>query len=549
MALKPCYPSQVNPNRLTTKLEDQTIKKLLRYADANYIKKGVGYHDMLDDMSKRFNFPRQWLEKALGTDSAIRKSINEAYVTARAKAFASQYAKLQAQHVNQPRLPRGVQFAWDLERSLKTLWHGPVFPFTHMIDVAKMPTKMGKFWITEARAFNALSKQFHQDVMTAMTGHPNYAFWRRMGAVIDPNRGPIGILGKRGNSWASRAWDMMKPARMELMDQQLFDANGNVKAKFAQMHKTDFEEMARNVASRWNHITGAVSPNESTFGQLSNFMFAPELTSAKWHDFANDHAKAIAMVSKVRNMTKGDKQFVGMVLRTDAERVAGHAALLVINHGLLQAGLLNAPGQRVNQVLNWTNPLKADYLRPKAYGQVFNMRGMDEIMQLLAKTAAVGARGLPDRVKIGAATDEELKRYMGTAPWEPIPSNTDALKQTLINYGMSKLHPSAQLGLELGVTHEDYGKRPLPTAIGGKPYPDAFRQKRFPQYPGLEYGAQQVTPIFAAGGLKEFYDGLREHGMSAMDAAHLMRPMVTGAEEFLGLSVYSEHEKQIGKQP
>jgi hypothetical protein len=547
MALKPCYPSQVNPRRLTTKLEDQAIKKILRYADANYIKKGIGYHEMLDDMSKRFNFPRQWLQKALGADSAIRKSLNDAYINGRAKAYATNYAKLQAQNINAPRLPRGVQFAWDLERSIKTLWHGPVFPFTHMIDVAKMPTKMGKFWITEARAFATLGKRgtgFHREVMDAMVSHPNYAFWRRMGAVIDPNRGPIGILGKRGTSWASKAWDMMKPARLELMDQELFDANGNVKAKYADMHKTDFEEMAKNVASRWNHITGAVSPSESTFGQLSNFMFAPELTSAKWHDFANDHAKAMAMVSRGRNMTKGDKQFVGMVLRTDAERVAGHAAVLVMNQAFLNAGILNAPGQHTKQVLNLTNPLRADYLRPKAYGQVFNMRGMDEILQLVAKVASIS---LPQ--KYGGASDEQLKRYTGTPPWEPVPSNTEALKQTLINYGMSKLHPSAQLGLELGVTHEDYGKRPLPSAIGGTPYPDKYRQQRFPQYTGLEYTGQVLTPIFAAGALKEFYEGLREHGMSATDAAHLMRPMVTGLEEFIGLSVYSEDEKQIGKAP
>jgi hypothetical protein len=538
--------SQVKPRDLDNELKQPFVNKLLRYAKDNYISKGVEYHDMLDDMAQRFNFPKEWLSKALGSDSALRGPLNEAYLRARSKSFATQQAKREAEWVNKPSVPKGVRFLWDLERSLKTLWHGPVFPFTHMIDLAKMPGKMSKFWVTEARAWAAASKNFHRETLDAMTSHPRYGFWRRMGAVIDPDRGPIGILGRRGSTWAARAWDMMKPARLELMDSELFDQNGNIRPKYAEMHKTDFEEMAKNVARRWNHITGAVSPDESTFGQLSEFMFAPELTSAKWHDFANDHARAMAMASKgPKNWTKGDKQFMGLVLRTDASRIAGHAAILAVNQGLLQSGLLTIPGEK-KQVLNYTNPLKADWLRPKAFGQVYNMRGIDEVLQLVGKLAAVSK----------TATPEQLRRYVGVAPWETTPSRTEAAEKVITDYAKAKLHPSAEQVLSLGITHEDYFGRPLPSTkkltgveLGGTPFTDPYRKKSRPQLTRLEYGGQVLTPIFVAGGLKEFYDGLREHGLSAMMSMKIIRPIVTAAEEFTGVSLYNESPQAIGKKP
>src|SRR2546430_2964117 len=258
MLISPCYPSQVDPKAVDEAFTKGNVAKLLRYAQDNYFGKGIDYLDAIDDMSRKFNIPRSWLSRAIGSEAAVRADLNNAYIQTRARAFARQYAALQAKWASLPQLPGLLGTIWNGYRALKVLFHGPVFPFTHAFDLAKMgllklgakpfapesdfasrPIEMARFWKTVARSWGAMSSSYHRAVMEQMMDHPRYEFWKRMGLVIDPRQGPIGILGKKGNTWAAKAWDMLKPGRLELADAELFDDNGNIRPQYANVSKPE----------------------------------------------------------------------------------------------------------------------------------------------------------------------------------------------------------------------------------------------------------------------------------------------------------------------
>lgn len=524
----PCYWSQVKPEDVKREVTPEVAGAFWKYFKTNYSSKGIGYGDAMDAMSKEFEMPRSVLAQIISTNKTLRPLLDEVYLRNRTSQNALQEARREAQYVNLPSVPRGAQLVWNAYRSLKTLAHGPVFGFTHAIDIAKMPTKMGEFFKNEVNAFKFLNATEHRNAMEAVRDHPGYAFWVRSGLGIEPERAPVGILAQKGGTWASRAWDALKIMRLNLADTEMFtNVNGTrvLKPEFADLSAKEQLEVGKAVASRWNHLTGITSPGEQKLGALAPVMFAPELTAAKWHGFVGDHAKALSIANKAAQripLTAAEKKFIGVVARTDGEMTAGRILILAANGGLIGAGLANLPGEKKPQ-LNFTDPSKGDWLRPKAFGQVFNLRGQDEIVQFLGRLFATGY----------------LHKTAGSGP----PASSG---EVIGKYVESKLHPSAGAVKQIA-TGRDYFGRPLPWS-GEKGIPSS------PKYTTGEYVGTALTPIFMEGAIHEFYQGLRDKGIDPHTANSIMRglsspsivgkALKTGAEEFIGLGVYDERNKE-----
>lgn len=524
--ISPCYLSQVKPADLNKQLDDpELVGALWKYFKANYVENNVGYNDAMEAMSQELGVPRSLLAKALAKPKVMRPFLMDYYMKSRARSQALAQARLEAKYVNAPGLPKGVQWVSDQYRRLKTIYHGAVFPFTHAFDVAKMPTKWAEFARTVGQSWHFMSKEAHMQAMEALRDDPAYPWALRAGAVVDPARGPIGILAKNSGTWSSRAWDALKVMRLHLFKAELFTDDGEWKPKYQGLTDQEKLEVAKGVAQRWNHLTGATSPGEGKFGALGNYMFAPELTAAKWHGFFTDHKQAGAILSKRaagEELTAAEKKFLGTVARTDGEMVAGRAITLAINAGLLQAGIGQDPNGKKQQ-LNFFHPEKADWLRPKAFGQVFNMRGQDEIVQLLGKLWAI-SHETPNQLARKRASKMEQYATIGG------------------RYAMGKLSPAAEKMTEFKVG-EDFMGNPLP-------WSNEHGTKYHHKISTGQFVAESASPIFMEGAVHEFYQGMRDAGLDAHSANNIMRglqnprivrrALLTGAEEFAGLGVYNE---------
>lgn len=526
--ISPCYLSQVKPHDLDRELNNnpELVGAVWNYFKAKFVDKGIGYNDAMDAMSQELGVPRSLVSKILSKPKVLRPFLNDVYLKNRARQQALAQARLEAKHVNAPGLPKGVKFVADSYRGLKTLLHGPVFLFTHAMDVLKQPTKIGKFLSAYKRSWEFMSVENHREAMETLRDDVAYPWAVRSGLVVDPERGPIGILAKKSGTWSSRAWDALKILRLNLFKQELFTDEGEWKPKFASLSDQEKLEVGKAVAERWNHLTGALSPGDKNLNAFSEVMFAPELTAAKWHSFLGDNKKAAAIVTRRaagNELSAAERKFLGTVMRTNGEIVAGRAISLAINAGLLQAGIGQSPNGK-KQELNFTHPERADWLRPKAFGQVFNMRGQDEIIQLLGKMYAISRQ-----------TPQQTARKRST--------RMEQRATTAGRYAFSKLAPAPEKITEFS-TGEDFRGNPLPFS---KEHGNKYHHK----VSTGEFVAGTFTPIFMEGAVHEFYQGMRDAGLDAHSANAIMRgltnpkivgrALLVGAEEFTGLGVYDEN--------
>lgn len=490
----PCFPGEVKRSDFERRMTPLRAAGLWRFAKDNFIDKGVPFEQMLTDMSDQLQMPRDWVASALTKNKRLVPVTNEIYKLQETRRGVIRSAKQYVATADAPRALKALNAALSIPRRVLTLGHGAVFPVTHALDL------LGSEWASYGRlmkqSWGFMSKADHAKAMDHLRNDEAYAFWRKSGLEIDPDRGPSGILsGGVGNtSWSRRAWDALKVTRLEL-----------AKDRFERVPTSEqTPAMAKELASQINHATGVMNSGEWGFGALSKGMFAPQLTASKIAKTLVDPAKTGLTGLKI--IFRGDVPFEQRYIAALRTRKAGKAFATMMGLLAVNQGLNIAFGKK--ERVNFFDYGKSDWLRPKAFGHTMNTRGSMEIVRLLGNL-----------IRISQSVRKELHGK----------TKTDSVRDAVARYAEYKLDPVIQDVQEAALGEDLFG-RPLP-------WTDTRGTHKKPRYDWTEY-ALTKGPIYLGGAAREFYDTMRQEGISSSDITGIMRALwrsaIVGGGEFVG---------------
>ena len=542
----PCFPSQVNPKDFAKQVSHDDILDLYNHMKTKYLTGTATphYEDIMQGLVNDTGLPREWISKMLDANKTVRQVTNAQYFSNRYRAQILARAKVEAVYIDQPRVAQVALLINDAYRKLYTLYHGPVFAWTHAPSLGEMAIQPGKNLSTitagSREFFNMVGRSwkywgsetaYRHGMDQLVTGHPRYREWLGVaGDSIEVGKPPVGILAAKKPSGAMRAWDALKPGRLALMDGELWDpTTGNIRPQYANLSPAELKDVMKNVASRFNHITGAISPGELRLPG-SDLWFAPALTVSKYAAVIGDTFKAAGLATKgPGRWTAADRKFISLTARTSASLFASHLAIMAVNRAYLQYVQPKLGGTKQDVNFDPTHP--GDWLAFKFWGHQIKPRGMIEAVQAVNKLFQA-FRGK------GASSPEEV----------------------LGQQAEYKVSPTVGTTIEVARGQDLFG-RPVPwsgKAFGtgqafGKQYVDPTK----PRYTYPEYVLQH-GPIFWNEAVREFYAGLREHNVDPTSAQQIIKGiqqhpeilregLVQGAGAFVGLGItpdyYSEEFK------
>jgi hypothetical protein len=392
-------------------------------------------------------------------------------------------------------------------RALATLGHWTVFPFTHAGDLAFRPASwkiFGKGLLdTWTKSTNAAATE---RLMTAMEHDPRFTLGLRSGVDMGKHSHPTGLLGTfKGPS--KNAWDILTVMRFELWKSAM---DRVVKPE---MNEEELLDMGRQMATWANHATGSgkgalMHPN------VAPLLFGPKLTQSKINRIIGDPIETVKTFAKGNRATPAEKavawkRFSGMV------QMAGtQLAFLAINQGI-NAAIAEFTGSKKKDDINWKNPNRADWLAFKVFGLNVQVPGVGTEIRTIAKILATQW-----------ATPKELRGE----------SRREHVSNLIGQYEMNKATPSIGLGIELG-SGQNWMGRPLPGFLGRG-------QKGTPKRPSMTWTefAGEHAPIPLEGPIGYFYDKMKDHGMSALDATTVTKGLIMFGLDVSGLQVQEEKE-------
>jgi hypothetical protein len=530
----PCFESQT---REKIKIPVAVAKAFMNEA-LEGIKGGNSYTDSLKSMSEKSGLQPETINSILRRDpqvfsrtkQAIAKSGDTRKIRDAAEGFAAQLkgdATLQHE-------PGKIAKAWDIQRKLALTGHSPVFPWTHVPDWAvQIPTEGGRarmnaFWqaATDVWRYRGEKGQaLYEMDMGLMQAGDRYDAWKSASADIEPGKRSPGdiLLQDKKPSWQNRNFDALKPLRYTALE----DAWSRVDPAFKE-GDTGKAVMAM-IARDMNYATGSVktpigeaaTEGAKTAAQLSNLAGRYNLLLATKLFFA-----------KHMNAVFGPLEYVAKLGRaTPAEAAARNIAMgRWANIVTTQLGILGA-NYAFNKMMgfktpNLTNPGEAStFLRLRAGNFIIPFSPMLEVLRLpIVFTYAMANKG----------TDSA-----GSVAWK-----------TLWNAA----HPAAHTLAEQ-VTGKDFMGKPVPSVrnlikpVKGyeKPNTVAGAAKQVG-----EYASTRFSPIAISGGLREFYQALKDAGVSgSMSTAFIKGAVAAALSGGIGKHIFEQQEKKPkgGKQP
>lgn len=399
-----------------------------------------------------------------------------------------------------------VRKIWGVPRSIAVAGHGIVFPVTHAGDLVFRPESWGVFFRGALRTYRgAASSAYAEQGLRWMERQPEYTMALRSKLDAGPKSLPVGLISTEGPKTgffkaAARAWDMLTVMRFELWRNEM--------AKYIKPGMSEAEVLAHGTElAEWaNHATGSATGAVSKLG--GEILFGPKLTQSKIHRLFQDPAKTIKTFANWREATGAERAVAWTRLKGAAQYLGTLTGLLAVNQGLMQAF-----GQK--DKVNMSDPMKGDFLNFKGGSLLLNVPGLHSEIRVLAKIMAAAF-----------LTKKELHgetRFSKTA-------------SILGQYGMGKLHPTLERGLEVGF-RQDWLGRPLPWS----------KEPGTSQRPKLSYGeyAASIGPIPLEGPIGYVYDTLREGGMSALNATAMTKALIIGGMGAPGFHIREDYTKRF----
>ncbi len=275
----------------------------------------------------------------------------------------------------------------------------------------------------------------HARLMRTMQRHENYSFWERNGLKIGMDY--MEDYASQGGRFG-RGMDVLKPMRLAIAERHWKEAPAFLKANYG-------KELARDIATQTNHMTGAVDTSKlgSASGIIGEAMIAPSLEGSRWARTIVDPFLTARTALRVVGLGKTPTPveiYMAKVRAKRAGRLVGtYMAALMVNQILLKA-----TGQE--DEINFLDPRRGDWLAFKQGGYAISPLG--GVLGPLRLLFGLGVIAFHTPTK----QEEILKgsRKRQTADF-------------LFNWGIGKLNPNIGIPLELGFRH-DYEGNPLPHA-------------------------------------------------------------------------------------
>jgi hypothetical protein len=389
---------------------------------------------------------------------------------------------------------------WSGPRSLSVFGHGVVFPITHAGDLIFRPSSWSTFFKGALNSYRgAFSKAFTEQALSAVRRDPLYDTALRSGVDVGPKSHPSGLISRTYTGPASRAWDMLTVMRFELWKKQM--------GKFVkpEMNEAQVNEIGKSLAEWANHATGSATGAISKVG--GEALFGPKLTQSKISRLVQDPIKTVKTFANWRDATPGERAVAWTRLSGATQYLGASLGFLAVNQGILMA-----LGQK--DKINISDPTKGDFMSFKGADLLGNVPGLHSEIRVLSKilaTAFLSKKQMMSESRFGATA------------------------KTLGQYGMGKLHPTLERGLELGF-RQDWLGRPLPWSS----------EKGTASRPKLTYGeyAASIGPIPLEGPISFVYDHLKEQGMSAADRTTLIKALIVGGMGAPGFHVREDYTKK-----
>lgn len=502
--MKPCFPSQLQ--EFPFKQED--IADIWRWAKTRYIDKGASFEDTIHGMSSDLGLRKEHVAQAFLSPKVARTITNDVWLKMQRRRDTINYAQRVVESLNDSSLLHKIHQAYNIPRSALTFGHGGVFPMTHMGQYLFIPSRWATFLKTSANAWRFMSPKQYEIAIQRHLADPDYIMARRASKSVDPLQPTVGILNnsKGKSTWTDRGFNSLKIARLDLFKQEF--------------HKLPIEERTLENAKPIMSVIDA-GTGEVNLGKAGQFMgttfFAPKLIPARFKASIIDPIKAAKTFGNWKNASAGERQAARIVMKQQAQTVAFYGAALALNQGL------NIAFGSKDKV-NFTDPSKGDWLAFKIGG--LSIRPPNALIEVLRLTGGMIAPFTKTRKELRGEQPEAVAAHR------------------VADYLRYKLHPTIRVGLE-GTTGTDLFGRKLPFT-GLRESLTGETPKVTPKKP--EVGVTEYVlgkgPIPAGGAAREFYDMLREEGMSHADAKAWIRAISVGLIESEGISAHEAHQNQ-----
>lgn len=504
----PCYKG---PNPVK---EDERYA-IWRWAKENGIDAGEELGKVSDNINQFFfggQAKPEWISDILsGRKTPFRTVANDLW----RKQYNRQAITQQAQEIqrvaNMGPAGRWIKKLWTFPRTAAVAGHGIVFPITHAGDLVFRPASWGTLVKGILRTYRgATSSAYSGRIMNMISRDSMFNTAIRSGVDVGPKSHAIGLLSDTGATgktgfWkaAARSWDMLSVMRFELWKRQM--------AKYVKPGMSDAEvlDIGKNLATWANHATGSGKGVVSELG--GELLFGPKLTQAKINRLTIDPVKTAKTFLNWNGASVGERAAA-------MTRLSGATQFLLTNLGFLgvNAGVLAALGSK--EKINFTDPMKGDFLAFKGGGISGNVPGLHTELRTLSKILATSF-----------ASRKELR---GESKFSKTASIAGG-------YGMAKLTPTIQRVLE-GTLGQDWLGRPLPWSK------EAGTENR-PKLTYWDYAAS-IGPIPLSGPTGFVLNKLQKGGVSALDRTAIVKALIIGGLGAPGFHVHESHEPAPKKE-
>lgn len=499
-------------------ITDDERPVIWRWAKENIIDQGGSIEQVHDAINKQFfngTAKEGWINDILtGRKTPFREISNDVWRKQYNRQNVIQQARELSSRAALGPLGKVVMAMRYLPRSVSVFGHGIVFPVTHAGDLILRPSSWGTFVSGTLRTYrSAGSSAYAARALNQLHADPMYETAIRAGVDVGPKSHPAGLISNTGVKTgylgaAARAWDMLTVMRFELWKKQV--------GKFIKpgMSEAEVLDIGKNLAEWANHATGSGKGPIANLG--GGTLFGPKLTQAKLNRLTVDPAQTIKTFANWKDATPGQKAVALTRLSGAVQYLATTVGFLAVNQGVLQA-----LGQK--DEINVTDPTKGDYMAFKGGGLTGYVPGIHTEVRTLAKILHVAFMDsrVPGKRKPLVA-NKELRGE----------SKFGAVAKIMGQYGMGKLEPGVQRGLEVTMG-ENWLGRPLPWSK------DPGTEKK----PRMSYGeyAASIGPIPLEGPIGYVYDHLRKNGASSLDSTAIIKGLIIAGAGAPGFHVKEDY--------
>ena len=491
-------------------VKDEERYAIWKWAKENGIDQGLPIEQVHDAINKYFfggQAKPEWINDILsGRKTPFRAAAKEIWRKQYNRRVVIMQARQMLEQGASGKVAKVLNRLRFIPRSVSVAGHGIVFPVTHAGDLLLRPASWGTFIKGTARTYRgALSSEFAARALNTMSKQPLYELSLQSGLDVGPKSSPVGLISTAGGKSgffkaAARAWDMLTVMRYDLWEKEMG------KYITPETSQSEVLDIGKNLAQWANHATGSgKGPIANLGGQV---LFGPKLTQAKLNRLSIDPYQTAKTFLNWKDATVGQKAAAWTRLSGAAQYLGTLLGFVAVNQGLLSAF-------GSDDKVNINNPEKSDFLGFKGAGIGGYIPGMHTEIRTLAKL-----------LNTLYASRKELKGETKSAH----------IAATIGKYGMAKLEPGIERGLEIG-TGQNWMGRPLPWSSN----------KGTPKYPRLTYGeyAGSIGPIPLEGPIGFVYDHLRKQGASAVDAAGITKALIILGGGLPGFHVGEDYTSNI----